>query len=80
MQVRQGLVGFEPGTKSDGSKGCCILLDPVLVPVRPVPRRAFQGWRYLEPGDAPPDIAAGDRALADLPAKLRRELAELCLI
>ncbi len=46
VQVRQGLVGFEAGTKSDGSKGCRILLDPLLVPVRPVPRRAFQGWRY----------------------------------
>ncbi len=80
VQVRQGLVGFEAGTKSDGSKGCRILLDPLLVPVRPVPRRAFQGWRYLDPADAPADIAAGDRALAALPAKMRRDLAELCLI
>lgn len=80
VQVRQQIVGLEPGEKSDGSKGCRILLDPQLVPVRPVPRRAFQGWRYLEPADAPSDITAGDRALADLPPKLRRELAELCLI
>jgi hypothetical protein len=80
VQVRQGIVGFEPGEKSDGRKGCRILLDPKLVPVRPVPRRAFQGWRYLGPDDAPADIAAGDRALADLPPKLRRELAELGLI
>lgn len=80
VQVRQRLLGFEAGEKSDGSKGCCILLDPQLVPVRPVPRRAFQGWRYLDAADAPPDITAGDRALDELPAKLRRELAELCLI
>jgi len=80
VQARQKLVGFEPGEKSDGSKGCRILLHPLLVPVRPVPRRAFQGWRYLEPDDAPADIAAVDRALADLPPKMRRELAELCLI
>ncbi|MFN3623148.1 MAG: DUF1489 family protein [Hyphomicrobium sp.] len=80
VQVRQGLVGFEPGTKSDGSKGCRILLDPVLVPVRPVPRRAFQGWRYLEPSDAPPDLTRADKALAEMPAKMRRELAELGLI
>jgi hypothetical protein len=80
VQVRQGIVGFEPGEKSDGRKGCRILLDPKLVAVRPVPRRAFQGWRYLGPDDAPADIAAGDPALADLPPKLRRELAELCLI
>lgn len=80
VQVRQGLVGFEPGAKSDGSKGCRILLDPVLVPVRPVPRRAFQGWRYLEPADAPADLTRNDKALADMPAKMRRELAELGLL
>lgn len=80
VQVRQGIAGFEPGTKSDGSKGCRILLDPVLVPVRPVPRRAFQGWRYLDASDAPPDLGRGDKALSEMPAKLRRDLAELCLI
>lgn len=80
VQVRQLLAGFEPGTKSDGSKGCRILLHPVLVPVRPVPRRAFQGWRYLDAADAPADLGRGDRGLADMPAKLRRELAELGLI
>jgi hypothetical protein len=58
-----------------------LLLDPELVPVRPVPRRAFQGWRYLTGEDAPPDLAAaGDRALVEMPERLRRELAELCLI
>jgi len=80
VQARQRLVGFEPGTKSDGSKGCRILLDPLLVAVRPVPRRAFQGWRYLDAKDAPPDLELGDKALADMPAKLRRDLAELCLL
>lgn len=80
VQARQKILGFEPGTKSDGSKGCRILLDREVVPVRPVPRRAFQGWRYLDASDAPPDITAADRAYADLPPKLRRALAELCLI
>ncbi|MFA5900569.1 MAG: DUF1489 domain-containing protein [Hyphomicrobium sp.] len=80
VQVRQKLIGFEPGAKSDGSKGCRFILDDLLVPVRPVPRRPFQGWRYLDPADAPPDLGNGDRAFAELPAKMRRELAELCLI
>ena len=49
------------------------------VPVRPRPRSAFQGWRYLDPADAPPDlaIAKGD---ARLPEALRRELAALGLL
>jgi hypothetical protein len=80
VQARQKLVGFEPGTKSDGSKGCRILLDRLLVSVRPVPRRAFQGWRYLDPKDAPPDLGRNDKALAEMPPKLRRDLAELGLI
>jgi hypothetical protein len=45
-----------------------------------VPRRAFQGWRYLTPDDAPAALGRGDKALADLPPKMRRELAELGLI
>lgn len=80
VQVRQRLIGFEQGKKPDGSPACLILLDPALVPVRPVPRRAFQGWRYLPVDDAPPDLGRGDRQLAELPAKMRRELVELGLL
>lgn len=80
VQVRQKLIGLEPGTKTDGRKGCRFILDDLLVPVRPVPRRPFQGWRYLDPADAPPDLGSADRAFAELPAKMRRELAELGLI
>ena len=80
VQVRQKLVGFEQGQKSDGTPACLILLDPALVPVRPVPRRAFQGWRYLTADDAPADLGRGDKQIAALPPKMRRELAELGLI
>jgi hypothetical protein len=81
IQVRQQIVGFEDGHKADGTRCCLIMLDPELVAVRPTPRRAFQGWRYLEADDAPADLdkADGDR-LAEMPAGMRRELAELCLI
>jgi len=81
IQVRQRLIGFSEGHRSDGSPGCRLLLDPALVSVRPVPRRAFQGWRYLAGEDAPPDIGnAGETGLVNMPEQLRRELAELCLI
>jgi hypothetical protein len=80
VQVRQRLIGFEQGTKSDGTPACLILLDAALVPVRPVPRRAFQGWRYLTADDAPADLGRGDKQIAELPPKMRRELAELGLI
>ncbi len=81
IQVRQRLIGLEQGKKEDGSACCLLLLDPKLVPVRPVPRRAFQGWRYLTAEDAPADLdGSGGRGLAAMPEQLRRELAELGLI
>ena len=43
------------------------------MPVLPRPYRPFQGWRYLAPKDAPPDLGgAGD--VAEMPEALRREL------
>lgn len=79
--VRQRIVGFDEGTKGDGRPCCLILLDSALVPVRPTPRRPFQGWRYLTAEDAPPDLGGRDGdALADMPVQMRRELAELGLL
>ncbi len=80
IQVRQRLLGFEDGHKPDGSRCCLILLDAALVPVRPVPRRAFQGWRYLDAADAPADLGRGEKDIATLPPKMRRDLAELGLL
>lgn len=55
---------------------CGFWLDRALVPVLCQPRRPFQGWRYLEPGDAPADsgTAAGGEGL---PEALYQELAAL---
>lgn len=81
ITVRQRLVGFEDGQKADGSPCCLLILDPKLVPVWPVPRRAFQGWRYLTAEDAPDDLKAGaGNGIAAMPTRLRKELADLCLI
>lgn len=81
IQVRQRIVGLAEGSKADGKACCLIELDDKLVPVRPTPRRAFQGWRYLAPVDAPADLDAGAaRDLDAMPERLRRQLAELGLI
>lgn len=56
-----------------------IVVSSRIVRVRPIPRRAHQGWRYLEPGDAPGDMFSGDGADA-LPPALVGELALLGLI
>jgi hypothetical protein len=81
IQVRQRILELREGRKADGSKCCLFILDPELTAVRPTPRRAFQGWRYLDPTDAPPDLqgSAGGE-LSEMPASMRRELAELCVL
>jgi len=81
IQVRQRVIGLDKGTKDDGSACCLVVLDKVLVPVRPVPRRAFQGWRYLTPGDAPPDVSCdAAAAMIEMPAEMRKDLASLGLL
>jgi hypothetical protein len=81
LQVRQRILGFGEGQKSDGTPCCLVYLDRALVPVHPMPRRAFQGWRYLDPAEAPPDLdARSARGLAALPAQMRKDLAELGLL
>lgn len=72
---RNRIVGLEETTKN-GHRACAIMMDPVLIPVLPKPRRAFQGWRYLQDGDQPSDLTAAE-ATADLPAAFRAKLIEL---
>ena len=54
---------------------CEVTLDPKIVRVAPTPRRAFQGWRYLEPKDAPEDLS--QEPDAEIPTELARQLREL---
>ena len=77
--VRQQLTGIEVFTDEDEIRRCRLVLDPQLVPVRPVPRRAFQGWRYFTADDAPPDLSAAE-AGDDIPIEMRAELIELGLL
>jgi len=50
-----------------------------LVAVNPSPRRAHQGWRYLEEADAPSSDDDGS-GLAELPPRLYGKLASLALV
>lgn len=78
IAVRQKLLELRPVTKN-GTPHCGLVYDPKLVPVQRRAHRAFQGWRYFDPKDAPPD-ARGTKGLAELPEKLQRELVELGLL
>lgn len=80
VQCRQPITEIRPFTDGEGIGRCHLVLDPAVVRTEWQPRRAFQGWRYLKPEDAPADLGKGRAALAELPPKLRRELAELGLL
>ena len=54
---------------------CEIALEPQITLTTPAPRRAFQGWRYLDGKDVPADLHAfGDEAVPQHLAKQLREL------
>ena len=80
--VRQRILDIRAEVWDDGSKCAALVLDPVLVPVAARPTKPFQGWRYLAPEAAPPDLSALPEAAGadDLPDAMRRELEALGLL
>lgn len=76
LVARAGILGF---AANDAGRHD-ILLEPRVIPVKPYPRRAHQGWRYLEGSDAPADVLDGNMAGDELPPELIGELAGLSLI
>ena len=83
LQVRQRILDIIDDQWDDGTPCAALVLDPKLVLVEARPMKPFQGWRYLKPEEAPPDVARERPVpvgLDLLPPKLRRDLAELCLI
>lgn len=76
IQCRNPIVDLIETQTQDGRKACRIVLGPELIPVTPTPKRAFQGWRYLKPEDAPQDLAELGEA-KNLPPHLRAKLVDL---
>ena len=77
IAVRQRLLALKPVTKN-GTPHCGLVYEPKLVLTVRRFRRPFQGWRYLEGKDAPPD--ARDLKGVNLPEALKVELADLGLL
>lgn len=75
---RQRIVDLRDIIDVDGIPRCEIVLEPVVVRVVPRPRGPFQGWRYLEPKDAPEDL--GEGRTKGVPPELAKELAALGLL
>ena len=80
VQARQYLKDIRPFTDANGIKRCDLVLEPRIILTQWQPRRAFQGWRYLKPEDAPIDLADGQSGANALPPDLRVELSDLGLL
>jgi len=73
---RSPIIGFQ-----DNDEGRqWIRLEPRLIAVQTIPRRAHQGWRYFEEKDAPPDLGEGAEGAESLPAEMLGELSDLGLV
>ena len=79
VQARQRIRGFMPIINRRGRPAVLVKLEAKLTPTESQPRRAFQGWRYLTPEEAPRDRAKGARG-REMPPAMARELRALGLI
>ena len=70
-QVIARIDSFDDGPKTR----CEMTLKDELILTEPLPRRAFQGWRYLEAADAPRDL--DKRIAAELPSDVAAQLRAL---
>jgi len=74
---RQRILDLDEVIGEDGIRRCGIVLDKPLIRVEATPKRAFQGWRYLPPSDAPSDLGAARAQEDALPPDLQSALAEI---
>jgi hypothetical protein len=76
LVARSEILGFEAAEQGKTH----IVISARMIEVRPVPRRAHQGWRYLENSSAPADLCGGEAEGDVLPGELVSELARLGLV
>lgn len=76
LVLRSEILRFE---EAEGGK-TSIVISTELIPVHPRPKRAHQGWRYLDEADAPIDLGDGEEPGETMPGNLASELARLGLV
>lgn len=77
--ARQQILRLEETIGADGIRRCAIVMSREIIQTQAAPRRPFQGWRYLQQQDSPPDLVA-NRAKDDaLPDAMNLALAEIGL-
>jgi hypothetical protein len=79
IRCRQPILRLAEAIDEQGMACCDIIMAPDMVRTVPRPKSPFQGWRYIDPKDAPPDLeAAGFDEDAD--PRIAEELMRLGLI
>ncbi|MEQ8193451.1 MAG: DUF1489 domain-containing protein [Rhodospirillales bacterium] len=82
VRARQRILDIERITAEDETKRCALILDPHLVATQIRSMRAFQGWRYLDPAQAPgdSDTPHGAAETAEMPESMATALRDLGLL
>ena len=73
IRFRQRIIDIRKVDDDEGKSLCELHFDPELIQTYAQPKRPFQGWRYLKPGDAPRDLRSGESAM-NIPADLDEAL------
>jgi len=82
VRARQQIWAIERVADEMARKRCALVLDPQLVPTQIRSMRAFQGWRYYEPSQAPADTVGGPSGAetGEMPDSMASELRDLGLL
>lgn len=75
--ARQRILRLDEVLGQDGIPRCALVFDPQVHRTQSVPKRPFQGWRYLKPEDAPADLPQTRQHEDPLPPELSAALAEI---
>jgi len=75
--ARQRILRLDEVDRGDGIVRCGLVLDTEVVRTEAVPKRPFQGWRYLDRKDAPRDLPQERLRGEALPPRLEAALAEI---
>ena len=80
LQCRQAILRLDEIIGQDGIRRCAIVLNPTIIRTTTAKKRPFQGWRYLEPDQAPRDLSCQPSGEDPLPAELAGALADIGVI
>lgn len=79
VRCRQPILRLAAAVDDQGLACCDIIMSRDMIRTVPRPKAPFQGWRYLDPNDAPADLGGGGFEEGGSP-ELAEELARLGLI